>query len=117
MNIGIVGSRNFKNLDKVTAMVRDLLNDDDVVISGGARGVDSTAEKAARERGLEVIIYRPDWKKHGKRAGFLRNKKIVDKSDTIVAFWDGESKGTVLTMDLAEKNNKRLELVLDEDGY
>ena len=48
-----------------------------------------------------------DWATHGKRAGFIRNAEMVatlDPShggDMVLAFWDGESKGTKHTIDLA----------------
>ena len=44
--------------------------------------------------------------KYGKRAGLIRNEKIVENSSVIVAFWDGESKGTFHTIQLAKKFNK-----------
>ncbi len=36
-----------------------------------------------------------DWNKYGKSAGFRRNIDIVDNSDCVIAFWDGNSKGTL----------------------
>lgn len=40
-------------------------------------------------------VFRPMWNKHGKKAGILRNLEMLDLSpDLVVAFWDGQSKGT-----------------------
>lgn len=102
MNLGIVGSRDFDNYlifcDKVDA-VRETHPEIDTIVSGGARGADSYAEKYAHENGLNLIVHQADWNKYGRAAGFKRNQLIWDDSDVIIAFWDGESKGTKHTID------------------
>jgi hypothetical protein len=103
--LAVVGSRDFPDLDWVSYEVSQLLADT-ILISGGARGVDSVAEDAARAVGLTVRVYKPDWKKYGKGAGFIRNKQIVDDCDELWAFWDGRSKGTKHSIDLALKADK-----------
>lgn len=111
--VAIVGSRGFKDLDRVRAYVGFLLPQD-TVVSGGARGVDSTAEEEARRRGIKVTIFLPDWKAHGKRAGFLRNQDIVNEADRVVAFWDGTSRGTANTIELARRADKPVEVILEK---
>jgi hypothetical protein len=48
-----------------------------------------------------------DWNKHGKRAGFIRNIEMLDMlnpvEDIVIAFWDGESRGTMHTVDNARE--------------
>ncbi len=80
-----------------------------IVISGGARGVDKTAEDAARARGLEVEIYPADWSL-GKGAGMIRNKTIVDRAEKLGVFWDGVSPGTKSTLGMAKTARKPVEL-------
>lgn len=109
MKIAIVGSRGYSDLSRVREYVK-ALPWGSVVVSGGARGVDSAAEQAAKEAGLEVLIFLPDWNKHGKKAGFLRNIDIVNAADKVVAFWDKVSRGTKHSMDLATKAGKTLEV-------
>lgn len=110
MNIAIVGSREYAKLDAVRQYVSKL-PDDVVVISGGARGVDSVAEAAAKRRGLEVKIFPAFWGQYGKRAGFMRNKQIVAAADRVVAFWDGLSPGTLSTIQLATEAGKPVEVI------
>ena len=110
MKIAIVGSRDFPDLEVVKEYVRGL-PEGTVVISGGARGVDSTAEAEARLCGLEVISFVPDWNKHGKKAGFLRNVDIVEACDKLVAFWDGKSKGTQHSLTLAKTMGKEWRII------
>lgn len=79
------------------------------VITGGAKGVDACAEKYAKEHGLELEIIRPDYKNYyPKVAPLMRNKTIVEKSDVLVAIWDGKSKGTKYTIDYAKKLGKQV---------
>lgn len=124
--IAIVGSRTFplpaqiwESLDleakaiaadrgraTVELFIKQLSPRQHVVVSRGARGVDSWAAELAEERGIEVVTFLPEWKKYGNSAGFKRNKLIVEKAQDIVAFWDGQSKGTLHTVRIAHKARK-----------
>lgn len=59
--VGIVGSRDFPSLDAVERWISALATKHPgaVIVSGGARGVDRTAERMASSRGLEVVSFRP----------------------------------------------------------
>lgn len=76
------------------------------IISGGARGVDTAAENAAKEFGMSLKVWKADWATYGKRAGMVRNREIVDDADCVVAFWDGFSKGTEHTIKEAKAKGK-----------
>jgi len=110
MKIAVVGSREFKNKNFIYKIIdnyfdRQLLygdiSDTEILISGGARGVDSIAEEYWKMNGGKTIIFKPEWDKYGKRAGFLRNQLIVNEAERLIAFWDGKSKGTKHSIDLA----------------
>lgn len=60
IHIAIVGSRGYPHLEDVTALVEKIAADNPcaVIVSGGAKGVDKTAEDAANKVGLEVASYR-----------------------------------------------------------
>lgn len=103
--IAVVGSRTFKELAFVRQFIRQL-SPNTLVISGGARGVDQCAVAEARKRGMRVREFLPDWRKHGRSAGFIRNADIVSEASVIVAFWDGESRGTKSTIELAQEAHK-----------
>jgi predicted Rossmann fold nucleotide-binding protein DprA/Smf involved in DNA uptake len=107
MKVAIVGSREYPNLSKVRAYIQSLPIDT-VIVSGGARGVDKCAEKVAKSIGLQTEIYPADWHRLGKAAGIIRNQDIVYAADKVVAFWDGESKGTKNTIDTAKKLGKEV---------
>lgn len=62
-----------------------------VIIHGGAEGADTLADDWARKWVLKRKVYRPDWKKHGKAAGPLRNARMIAeaKPDICIAFPGG----------------------------
>lgn len=62
-----------------------------VIIHGNARGADLLADQYARERSLTVIPFPADWNLHGKRAGPIRNIKMLTESrpHVIIAFKGG----------------------------
>lgn len=69
-------------------------------------GADAIAAQWAKSNNIETIEYPADWNQHGKKAGFLRNQQMIveGKPEVVVAAWDGESKGTKHTIDLAAKH-------------
>ena len=81
-----------------------------MLVSGGARGVDHLAERLFLAADLPVFIIYPNWNKHGKRAGFLRNEKIVREADTMLAIWDGKSKGTNHSITLMKAAGKPVQI-------
>jgi len=103
VKVAIVGSRNFRSKGNVADFVGSLPGDA-VIVSGGARGVDSWAVESAGSRLVEV--YPAEWEKWGRSAGFRRNQTIVDASDEVYAFWDGLSKGTLDSIQRAAKAGK-----------
>ena len=82
------------------------------VISGGARGTDRMAIRWAKERGLEYEEFLPDFAAHGRpMAYFVRNHKIGRVCDLMVAFWDGQSRGTRDSIDYARSIGKPVEII------
>lgn len=116
MRVAIVGSREFAQPELVRGFVRQLAAKypDAVVVSGAARGVDRIAEAEAKLSGLSVLSFPADWDTHGKSAGFKRNAVIVANCDRLVAFWDGESKGTRHSIRLAQDKGLPVHIVRAE---
>lgn len=102
----IAGGRDFddyallrKTVDKFVAERQK----DIVVVCGKAKGADTLGEQYAKEHGYEVTYFPADWKKFGKRAGFIRNEEMAKNADALIAFWDGQSHGTANMIDLAKR--------------
>jgi hypothetical protein len=115
MRVAIVGSRDYPNMRDVAAYV-DRMDPEDVVVSGGARGVDTVAAIAARARGMSVVVIPADWSRYGRDAGMIRNTEIVRSVDRVVAFWDGRSPGTKNTMDTATRAGVPLTTFIEKRG-
>jgi hypothetical protein len=93
------------------------LNEKIVIISGHAKGADSLGERYAKERGFILDINPADWDKHGKSAGFIRNREMVNKADAAICFWDGESSGTKHTINLCKEKGIPCRIVKYESVF
>lgn len=65
-----------------------------LLLSGGARGVDSLAPIVAASLGWEFVAFRPDYGVFGRRAPLVRNCEMASLASVVVAVWDGRSPGT-----------------------
>lgn len=126
MKIAIVGSRGFKSIEKVIDLVNTLPHGS-VIVSGGAPGVDVTAERAGRARGLAVNSIEAAWndlshpealikinkfgQQYDSRAGLRRNEDIIKEADEVFAFWDGKSSGTRNSINHAKRLNKKITII------
>ena len=76
-----------------------------LIISGGARGVDTYAAEAARSNNIKVELHYPNWQL-GKHAGMLRNKLMLDSGiDKAYLFIANNSKGSADTLQRVMTNN------------
>lgn len=109
MNILVAGSRTMQD----SALICGVLNThvypafckDIVIITGGAKGVDSIAHHWATQKGMKTHIEWADWKKHGRKAGYIRNQVMVDMCDMAIIIWDEKSPGTKHTISQVKKKN------------
>lgn len=88
--IGIVGSRrrdSDSDFRLCLAKFQEVYKPGDKIVSGGCqKGGDRFAEIIARSKGLTITIHHADWNgPDGKRAGFVRNTRIVEDCDTLIA--------------------------------
>lgn len=114
MRYAIVGSRRFRDLPMVREFVGGLCSRD-MVISGGAMGVDTVAIAAAKERAIPFAEYLPNYARDGDSAPLVRNRKIVDECDRVVAFWDGRSTGTAYTVEYARRRGVPVDVYRERD--
>lgn len=115
LRVIIAGSRDFDNYNFLLAECNKIINcifDNETysavrIISGTARGADKLGERYANNKGYNVKQFPADWAIFGKRAGYLRNRDMAKyaieegSKGVLIAFWDGESKGTKHMIDIA----------------
>lgn len=106
MKIAIIGSRTFIDYILLQEVLNKFGKDITEVVSGGAKGADSLGAKYAIEHKLRLTEFKPDWNKYGKSAGYRRNVDIIENCDWVIAFWDGISKGTAHSINIARNKRK-----------
>ena len=107
MKIAIIGSRNLT----VNNIEDYLPKETTCIISGGAKGIDTCAREFAKQKGLDLKEYLPDYKRYGKAAPLYRNVEIITVADFVIAFWDGKSRGTKYSIDKCEEMGKPLKII------
>lgn len=109
MKICIAGGRDFDNYDVLARVVDQVIAElpaPITIVSGKAKGADSLGERYAQERGLDVLLFPADWKKHGRGAGPIRNAQMAEEADMLIAFWDGTSRGTANMIGQMQRRGK-----------
>ena len=81
------------------------------IVSGMAKGPDMFGYEWAVLNGVPVHKFPANWNKYGKRAGFLRNEQMAQFGDSAIGFWDGESKGTKMMINLMNEAEKPVVVV------
>lgn len=102
MKIIVAGSRVIPNRDVVwdDLIQRVLMRDVEEIVSGMARGADRIGYEFAQHFKLPCKEFPADWDKHGRGAGYIRNKEMSEYADELIAYWDGKSNGTKNMIDL-----------------
>ncbi|MBC8571384.1 SLOG family protein [Zongyangia hominis] len=106
MKVAVIGSRSLKQVSIGSFLPAGVTQ----ILSGGAAGVDHLAAVYAQTHGIPVQVYRPDYRRYGRGAPFVRNRALVDASDMVIAIWDGESRGTDYTIRYAQQTGKPVRL-------
>jgi len=106
MRVIVAGCRDFCDRQRVYDELDDysLENEIEEIVHGGCRGVDTLAGDWAREHGVPVRIFPARWREHGRAAGPIRNRQMAEYAQVLIAFWDGESRGTKNMIWEAERN-------------
>jgi hypothetical protein len=103
----IAGGRNFDDFNKLCQVCDEFLKDQNniEIVSGAYKGADLLGERYAAERNYPIKQFPANWRRYGKSAGLKRNTEMAAYADALIAFWDGESKGTKHMIQLAKCNS------------
>lgn len=99
MRVAVIGSRGLR----VEKLKQFLPEETTEIVSGGAKGVDTSAREYALANGLKLTEFLPEYTRYGRSAPLKRNMTIVENADLVLAFWDGISHGTKFVIDYCKK--------------
>lgn len=114
MKIAIVGTRNLTSYSRFLGRLMHncpQITEATEIVSGGAKGTDTLAERYAFNNKLPIKIFLPDYSRYGKAAPLMRNTEIVDYADQVVAFVDPTSRGTWDSINKAREAHKPLTII------
>ena len=106
MRILVTGSRDWTDEQRIFEALLLYSGGRGTILVHGAcpTGADAIADRIASDWPWEIERYPADWNKYGKRAGFIRNKEMVDLgADICLAFIKNNSKGASMTATIAER--------------
>lgn len=118
IRIVVAGSRGWDNylvFQRTLSAILGTANRKEIqLVSGMARsGADRLVQRFNQEEMPNPLAEFPaDWDTHDKRAGYIRNEAMAKYSTHLIAFWDGQSKGTKHMIDLAKKHGLYVKVVL-----
>lgn len=107
MKLAVIGSRGLT----VTNLEDYLPQGVTEIVSGGARGIDTCAREYSFMKGIKLTEFLPEYKKCGRCAPLKRNLQIIDYADEVLAFWDGQLRGTKYVIEQCEKKNKKVTVI------
>jgi hypothetical protein len=101
MKVLVCGGRDFSQREWLIAVL-DVMNPT-VIMQGGADGADLIAKEWAMSRCKPHWTFPADWDTHGKAAGPIRNKLMLDlgKPDVVAAFPGGRGTSNMIALAIA----------------
>jgi len=117
LRIIIAGGRDFNDYALMKKELDFLFSKDppEAILSGGAAGANRMGEVWAKNNSIPLEMHYADWTAHGKAAGYIRNRLMASKANGLVAFWDGQSRGTKNMIEEAEKRGLAVWVVRTDD--
>ncbi len=110
MKIAVIGSRSLK----IDDLEKYIPEDTTEIVSGGATGIDTCAKNYANAHHIKLTEFLPEYSHYGKCAPIIRNTKIIEYADEVIAFWDGKSRGTKYVIKHCQKIDKKIVVIHKE---
>lgn len=112
MKVIIAGGRDFTNAELFLTSMDSIEWDITEVVVGGAPGADTMGHQWAVITQHPFKLFAANWRDEGRAAGPIRNKKMGDYADALIAFWNGKSRGTKNMIDYMMKLNKPVKVII-----
>ncbi len=111
----IAGSRNINNRKLLDLVILESGFSITEVMSGTAKGVDTLGEEFATERGFPIKRFKPDWDKHGRAAGPIRNAEMAKYGEALIAIYREGSRGTMSMCRIAKSKGLKVHEYIVKD--
>ena len=126
LRVIVAGGRDFDDfpllMNKCIEIIVEATKEDNTIdkiriVSGGARGADKLGEQYAQIAHYDVSRFPADWNRYGKSAGYRRNAEMAKfasedgNKGVLIAFWDGNSRGTKHMIDLGKRYELEVHVV------
>ena len=107
MKLAIIGSRSLSHIELENYIPEGVSE----IVSGGAKGIDAIARDFAKQKGIPLVEFLPQYSRYGRGAPLKRNEEIALYADEVLALWDGKSKGTAYTIRLFKRLGKKVTVI------
>lgn len=107
MRVIIAGTRTMKKMSVLEAAIAGANFQITEVVCGGAKGVDSLGSEWAFHHHVDVMTFNVDWSL-GRKGGPIRNTKMAEYADALIAVWDGKSRCTKNMIDQARARGRNV---------
>tara|TARA_R110000744_G_scaffold91550_3_gene177611 strand:+ start:39359 stop:40243 length:885 start_codon:yes stop_codon:yes gene_type:complete len=105
--VAVAGTANFDDIEQAFRVFDSCLEkyaDMKIITGGNSRGIDKIASAWANARRIDIIVHRPEFKKHGaKRAPFMRNESVIAMKPKGVLVFINPQDANGVAMNLLQK--------------
>ena len=116
MKLFVCGSCSITDKEWIYSKIEECVSEnnftDITLLEGEAKGVDLIAKEWASARRIPVKEYPPDAKHYLHNACHKRNEAMAVDCDFMLDLWDGESRGSLHDIMMAEKHQKPYKVCL-----
>ena len=108
MTVLVCGGRDYTDRERLYRLLSFNRTKIAMIVHGAAKGADTLADDWARANSVPCMRVPAEWEKFGKKAGFMRNEKMLSLGhpDLVVAFPGGA--GTAMMVRLARNAGIRV---------
>lgn len=118
MKVLVCGGREYKDAERIRQVLSAFHAAQPIarLIEGGATGADKIAAAWAHSERVPFTTYPANWSYHGKAAGPIRNKRMLDegKPDVVIAFPGGA--GTAHMVKIAKDAGVEVLIIKETSG-
>jgi len=111
MKTAIIGSKNLI----ISDLWKYLPPETTEIVLGGAEEVDACAREFARENGIKLTQFPPEYEKYGHSAPFERNAQMVAYSDFVLVFSNRKSQGIKHVVSICKEKGVPVEIWIQSD--